>query len=171
MYAYFNVSEIEYLDYKNRKDSKDKDAVTLLLANGQAHKYVGNIQNIEGEFDNSTGNIAFRAKFPNPEYLLKHGETGKVQLTIDLKNALLIPQKATFEIQDKIYVYVVDDKNIIRSRNITIKQKMPNLYAVESGLAETDKILLEGLQSVKEDDKIQSSFIPAKQVIVQSIKQ
>jgi len=171
MYAYFNVSEIEYLDYKNRKDSKDKDAVTLLLANGQAHKYVGNIQNIEGEFDNSTGNIAFRAKFPNPEYLLKHGETGKVQLTIDLKNALLIPQKATFEIQDKIYVYVVDDKNIIKSRNITIKQKMPNLYAVESGLAETDKILLEGLQSVKEDDKIQSSFIPAKQVIVQSIKQ
>ena len=171
MYAYFNVSEIEYLDYKNRKDSKDKDAVTLLLANGQAHKYVGNIQNIEGEFDNSTGNIAFRAKFPNPEYLLKHGETGKVQLTIDLKNALLIPQKATFEIQDKIYVYVVDDKNIIRSRNITIKQKMPNLYAVESGLAETDKILLEGLQSVKEDDKIQSSFIPAKQVIVQSNKQ
>ena len=55
--------------------------------------------------------------------------------------------------------------------NITIKQKMPNLYAVESGLAETDKILLEGLQSVKEDDTIQSSFIPAKQVIVQSNKQ
>ena len=88
-----------------------------------------------------------------------------------MKNALLIPQKATFEIQDKIYVYVVDNKNIIRSRNITIKQKMPNLYAVESGLAETDKILLEGLQSVKEDDTIQSSFIPAKQVIVQSNKQ
>lgn len=171
MYAYFNVSEIEYLDYKNRKDSKDKGAVTLILANGQPHQYIGNIQNIEGEFDNSTGNIAFRAKFPNPEYLLKHGETGKVQLTIDLKNALLIPQKATFEIQDKIYVYVVDNKNIIRSRNITIKQKMPNLYAVESGLAETDKILLEGLQSVKEDDTIQSSFIPAKQVIVQSNKQ
>jgi membrane fusion protein (multidrug efflux system) len=171
MYAYFNVSEVEYLDYKNRKDNKEKDAVTLLLANNQPHLYKGIIQNIEGVFDNSTGNIAFRAKFPNPEYLLKHGETGKVQLTIDLKNALLIPQKATFEIQDKIYVYVVDDKNTIRSRNITIKQKMPNVYAVESGLAETDMILLEGLQSVKEDDTIQPSFIPAKQVIVLSTKQ
>lgn len=171
MYAYFNVSEIEYLDYKNRKDNKEKDAVTLLLANNQPHLYKGIIQNIEGVFDNSTGNIAFRAKFPNPEYLLKHGETGKVQLTIDLKNALLIPQKATFELQDKIYVYVVDEKSTIRSRNITIKQKLPNIYAVETGLAETDKILLEGLQSVKEDDKIQASFIPAKQVIAQFTKQ
>jgi len=173
MYAYFNVSEIEYLDYKNRKDSKDKDAVTLLLANGQAHKYVGNIQNIEGEFDNSTGNIAFRAKFPNPEYLLKHGETGKVQLRIDLKNALLIPQKATYEVQDKVYVFVVDKNNVVKSRNIIVKQKLSNIYVIEKGLSIDDKILLEGVQVVNEDDKIQSEYVAPLEVMagLQLIKQ
>jgi membrane fusion protein (multidrug efflux system) len=173
MYAYFNVSEIEYLDYKNRKDSKDKDAVTLLLANGQAHKYVGNIQNIEGEFDNSIGNIAFRAKFPNPEYLLKHGETGKVQITIDLKNALLIPQKATYEVQDKVYVFVVDKNNVVKSRNIIVKQKLSNIYVIEKGLSIDDKILLEGVQVVNEDDKIQSEYVAPLEVMagLQLIKQ
>jgi membrane fusion protein (multidrug efflux system) len=164
VYAYFNVSEVEYLDYK-AQDKDVKDNATLLLANNQPHKYKGTIETIEGEFDNATGNIAFRAKFPNPDLLLKHGETGKVQLKVDLKNALIIPQKATYEIQDKIYVYVLDQNNEVKSRNISIKQKLPNLYVIETGLSVNDKILLEGIQSVKENDKIQSQFIPAKQVI------
>jgi len=171
IYAYFNVSEVEYLDFKNKNDNTEKTPLTLLLANSQPHKYKGYIQNIEGQFDNETGNIAFRAKFPNPEYLLKHGETGKVQLKMDLKNALIIPQKATYEIQDKIYVYVVDDKNVVKSRNITVKQKLPNLYVIESGLSASDKILLEGVQNVKEDDKIKFDFISPDQVMGQlSIK-
>ena len=171
IYAYFNVSEVEYLDFKNRNDNPEKSQLTLLLANNQPHKYKGHIQNIEGQFDNETGNIAFRAKFPNPDYLLKHGETGKVQLKMDLKNALIIPQKATYEIQDKIYVYVVDDKNVVKSRNITIKQKLPNLYIIDSGLSTSDKILLEGVQNVKEDDKIKFDFISPDQVMGQlSIK-
>lgn len=173
MYAYFNVSEVEYLDYKTRTEKDGDNTATLLLANNQVHKYKGVIETIEGEFDKEVGSIAFRAKFPNPDLLLKHGETGRVQLKVQLKNALLIPQEATFEIQDKIYVYVVDANNVVKSRNITIQQKMPNLYVVASGLSPNEKILLEGVQSVKEDDKIQSEFIPAKQVIehLQLIKQ
>ncbi len=167
VYAYFNVSESEYLDYKARtKDENDKMA-TLVLANNQLHKYKGNIETIEGEFDNNTGNIAFRAKFPNPELLLKHGETGKVQLRVEMNNALVIPQKATFEIQDKIYAYVLDENNVLKSRNISIKQKLPNLYVIGTGLSVNDKILLEGIQNVKEDDKIQIEFIPSKQAIAQ----
>ena len=164
VYAYFNVTEVEYLDYKNRK-SDDKQNITLMLANGQEYKYKGKIETIESEFDNNTGNIAFRARFPNPELLLKHGETGKVRLLVPLQNALIIPQKATFEIQDKIYVYVVDKDNKVKSRNITIKQKLPNIYVVESGLSENDKILLEGVQTVKEDDTIESEFIQPKEVV------
>ena len=165
IYAYFNVSEREYLDYKTRSKNDRRNIVTLLLANNQPHKYKGVIETIEGEFDRNTGSIPFRAKFPNPEYLLKHGETGKVQLTVDLKNALIIPQKATFELQDKVYVFVVDDKNTVRTRNITILHELPNLYVIEKGLSVGDKILLEGIQSVKEDDRIQPVLIPAKEVI------
>jgi len=165
VYAYFNVSEAEYLDYKSR--AKNKNNATLFLANNMPHKYKGQVETIEAEFDKNTGSIAFRAKFPNPELLLKHGETGKVQLTVDLKNALVIPQKATYEIQDKFYVFVVDANNIVKSRGITIKQKLSNLYVIESGLSVNDKILLEGIQTVKDDDKIKTEFIAAEKVIAQ----
>jgi len=174
IFAYFNMSEVEYLDFKNRSNSDEKNTVSLLLANGQVHKHKGTIETIESEFDNTTGNIAFRAKFPNPELLLKHGETGKVRLTVPIKGALIIPQKATYELQDKIYVYVIDKNNVAKSKNIIVKQRLPNLYILEPGqLSTTDKILLDGLQSVKDDDKIEPEFIPAQKVIdsLQLIKQ
>jgi membrane fusion protein, multidrug efflux system len=173
VYAYFNVSEREYLDFKAKGKDKEKTSISLMLANGQPHKYKGTIETIEGEFDKNTGSIAFRAKFPNPDLLLKHGETGKVQLPVVLSNALVIPQKATFELLDKVYVFVVDKDNVVKSRNIIVKQKLSNLYVIESGLALTDKILLEGVQTVKENDKIDVELVPAKEVIehLQLIKQ
>jgi len=154
MFAYFNVSEPEYLDYQTNTRNRGNTQVSLLLANGTTLSHPGKVEVIESEFDSETGNIAFRASFPNPDRLLKHGETGKVLMTMPQKNALIIPQKATYEIQDKTYVFVVDKNNIIKSRNIIIGSRMPDLYVVESGLAETDKILLEGVQKVKDEDKI-----------------
>jgi membrane fusion protein (multidrug efflux system) len=165
IYAYFNVSELEYLNYKSRQKSAKDNTVTLLLANGEPHKYKGIIQTIEGEFDKNTGSIPFRAVFPNPDLLLKHGETGKVQLTVDLKNVLIIPQKATFELLDKIYVFVVDEKNIVKAVNISIKQKLSNLYVIDTGLSANDKILLEGLQTVKEGDKVETEFTAPREVM------
>jgi RND family efflux transporter MFP subunit len=167
VFAYFNVSEKEYLGYTNQKENEEKNSITLLLANGQAHKYKGAVETIEGEFDINTGNIAFRAKFPNPDLLLKHGSSGKVQLTNDIKNALIIPQKSTYEIQDKFYVFVVDANNVVKQRNIVIKQRLPHLYVIESGLAASDKMIYEGIQNVKEGDKILTEFISLKQVISQ----
>ena len=160
VYAYFNVSELEYLDYKSNNKTKNNN-VKLILANNQAHKYVGKIELVEGEFDKNTGSIPFRAKFPNPEYLLKHGETGRVQFNIAVKNAIIIPQKSTYELQDKIYVYVVDQNNVVRSRLIHVAQKLSNIYVVESGLSANDKIIYEGLQGVKENETIQTTFIAA----------
>ena len=165
MFAYFNVSEPEYLDYqtdiKNRADSK----VSLLLANGTLLKYKGNVEVIESEFDSETGNIAFRSRFPNPDKLLKNGETGKVLMTVPLKNALVIPQKATYEIQDKKYVFVIDSKNVVHSQEIKIKGEIPDLYVIESGLKLSDTILLEGVQKVKENDKIKFKVLKAADVI------
>jgi membrane fusion protein, multidrug efflux system len=155
MFAYFNVSEPEYLEYQtNVKDRGSKD-VSLLLANGEPLKYKGKVELIESEFDNETGNVAFRASFPNPDKLLKNGETGKVLMTVPVKNALIIPQKATYEVQDKMYVFVVDKNNVVKSREIVITGTMPDLYVIKSGLSSSDKILLEGVQKVKDDDKIE----------------
>lgn len=165
VYAYFNVSEIEYLDFKSKNTNNNKMEAGLLLANNQPHQYKGMVETIESEFDKNTGTIAFRAKFPNPNYLLKHGETGKVQLKISLQNALLIPQKATYELQDKIYVYVVDDKNKVASRLITVKQKLNNIYVIESGLSANDRFILEGIQSAKEDAIIEATNVAPRQAL------
>jgi membrane fusion protein (multidrug efflux system) len=165
MFVYFNVSEPEYLDYETNKKGRGNTKVGLLLANGSMLPYKGDVETIESEFNSETGNIAFRARFPNPEKLLKHGETGKVLMTIPLKDALVIPQKATYEIQDKIYVFVVDKNNVVKSRNIAIAGRMPDLYVVESGIAEDDKILLDGVQRAKDDDKIEYQLQDAKGVI------
>lgn len=173
IYAYFNVSESEYLDYKEKTKGGQKQEVNLLLANGEMHKYKGVIETVEGEFDNETGNIAFRAKFPNPGMLLKHGETGSVRMNVNLAGALMIPQKATYDIQDKIYVFVVDKNNMVKSRNITIKSTLPDLYVVDSGLSENDRIILEGVQEAKDDAKIAYSYVDPKKAIaaLQLIKQ
>ena len=173
VYAYFNISEMEYLDYKSRAKDDEQNIATLVLANGQEHKYKGTIETIESEFDNTTGNIAFRAKFPNPDLLLKHGETGRIRLRVPISKGLIIPQKATFEIQDKVYAYIVDQNNVVKSRNITIKQRLSNLYIIQTGLTANDKILLDGIQNVKDDDKLKTKFVPAAEVIknLQLIKQ
>ena len=165
MFAYFNVSEPEYLDYQTNAKNRGSAQVNLLLANGTMLSHPGKVEVIESEFDSETGNIAFRAIFPNPDRLLKHGETGKVKMTMPLKNALVIPQKATYEIQDKIYVFVVDKNNQLKSRNITITGSLPDIYVVSSGLSEGDKILLEGVQKVKDDDKIEYEYEKPEEVI------
>ncbi len=173
IYAYFNVPESEYLDYKAHADTSNMRSVSLLLANNQAHKHKGVVETIEGQFDNETGNIAFRAKFPNPEFLLKHGQTGKVQMSIPLRNAMIIPQKATYELQDKVYVFVVDKDNKVKSRNVSIRYRLSNIYVVDSGLEDGDKIVLEGVQNVKDDDKIEFTYVDPKTVLsgLQLIKQ
>lgn len=165
MFAYFNVSEPEYLDYQISQKNHVHSQVGLLLANNSELPNKGEVETIESEFNNETGNIAFRAKFPNPNKLLRNGETGKVLMTMPLKNAMVIPQKATYEVQDKIYVFVVDANNVVKSRNISIGARMPDLYVVEKGLADGDRILLEGIQKVKENEKIRFDYEEPKEVI------
>ena len=139
--------------------------VNLLMANHQLFEYTGVVKAIEADFNNETGNIAFRATFPNPKGLLRHGETGNVQMTVPLKNAMIIPQKSTFEILEKKYVFVVDKDNVIRSREITIAAELPHIYVVQAGLNKYDKILLEGLRQVRENEKIPYKFVQPDSVI------
>ncbi len=165
MWVYFNVPEAEYLDYKTKLNNDEMVKVDLLMANHHLFDYPGEIKTIEADFNNETGNIAFRATFPNPKGLLRHGETGNILVSVPLENALIIPQKTTFEILDKKYVYVVDKNNIVKSRKVTIGAEMPDLYVISGGLQETDKILLEGLRNVKENDSISYVYKDPKTMI------
>ncbi|WP_242928916.1 efflux RND transporter periplasmic adaptor subunit [Pontibacter vulgaris] len=165
MWVYYNVPEAEYLDYQTNEKKDNSVKVNLLMANNQLFKHTGVVETIEANFNNETGNIAFRATFPNPDGLLRHGETGNIRMSIPLTNALLIPQKATFEVLDKKYVYVVDKNNVLRSREISIAAEIPHIYVVQKGLAENDKILLEGLRLVREKEKIQYKFLEPTAVL------
>ena len=165
MYAYFNVSEPEYLEYENNVKGRANNTVSLLLANGQLLKYKGKVEVIESEFDNETGNISFRAGFPNTDKLLRNGETGKVLMTVPVRNALIIPQKATYEIQDKKYVFVVGKNNVLKSVEIAITGELPHLYVIHSGISEGDKILLDGVQKVNDDDKIKYDYQKPEDVL------
>lgn len=154
IFAYFNVSENDYLDYQLEKDSNEHRKVKLILANGMTYEYPGIIDAVESEIDHETGNIRFRARFANPKELLKHGSSGKVVKTKILRKALMIPQKSTFEIQDKVFVYVVNKDNVVEQRNVIVAMRFPHQYAISSGLNVNDKILFEGVQSVRAGDKI-----------------
>lgn len=155
IFAYFNVSEKEYLNYMKTKSDEDKnESVRLLLANNELYEEIGKIETIDGQFDVATGTIAFRARFSNPTKLLKHGSSGKVRLTNKQKNAVIIPQKTTFEVQDKVYVYIINDKNEVELRNIIIKNKLAHLYILEEGVKPNETILFEGIQLVRVGDKI-----------------
>lgn len=159
MWVYFNVPEARYLEYMAAtREPGSTQAVELELANGRIFPQPGAIGAIEADFDNETGTIAFRAAFPNPSGLLRHGETGKVQLSTHVEDALVIAQQSTFDVLDKKFVYVVDAQNVIHSRPITVRAELPQLYVVASGLDGTERVLLDGLRKVHEGSVIEPQF-------------
>ncbi|TDE16813.1 efflux RND transporter periplasmic adaptor subunit [Dyadobacter psychrotolerans] len=170
VFAYFNVSENEYLEYKKARGaaSNQNAIVELELADGSYFKHKGAIETMEGAFDEGTGSIAFRARFANPEKLLKHGSTGTIRLTNTVENAILVPQKAAFEIQDKSFVYVVDKNNKIKTRSFTPKSRFANYYVVKSGLEAGDVIVYEGIQGLKDGATISPRTVSMDSINVAS---
>lgn len=164
MWVYFNVPESRYLDYMNGLGQMDKDRrievvdsrIELQLANGSKFPYSpGNTVTVEGKFNNETGNIAFRADFPNPDGLLRHGQTGTVLIHRSVKNATAIPQRATFEVLDKRYVWVIGEDHVVHRRPIAIEYELEDIYVIKSGLDVKDKIVLEGVRQVHEGQKLE----------------
>lgn len=159
MHVYFNISENEYLQLVQSKAfKKDSSAfngdVNLILADGSVYPHTGKIKASEGEFDQGTGAIAFRASFPNPEKILKHGATGKIQITKHVSDVLLVPQKSVFEIQDKNYVFVVDKNQVAHMKNFVPAARLGDCYVVQSGLNPSDRIVFEGAQNIRDGERI-----------------
>ena len=166
MWVYFNVPEVRYLDFMAElgrqarmeallADLNLRVKIELVLADGSKFPQTGKIGAIEGQFNNETGNIAFRADFPNPHRLLRHGQTGNVLIHRTSKNALVIPQRATFEILDKRYVYVVDKDEVVHQRAIIIQNELEDIFVIKKGLAVNDRIVLEGGRQVRDGEKLE----------------
>ena len=173
MWVYFNVPEARYLEYKTELDQQkneleDDSKIELVLANENKFGHPGKIGAIEADFNNETGNIAFRADFPNPDSLLRHGQTGNLLIHHVLHNAVVIPQRATFEILDKRYVYLVGDDNVARQHEIEVENELEDIFVVKGGVKEGDKFVLEGVREVRDGDPVEpgdSEFRPPEEVL------
>jgi membrane fusion protein (multidrug efflux system) len=154
IYAYFRVAEFDYLGLMKTNGLSQTKNLKLLLADNSYHTEKGKIETVDGQVDNTTGNIAFRAKFANPSKIIKHGSSGKVSINFDIKKAIIIPMSATFEIQENYYTYAIDATNTVRLKRIYPSVSLGDSYVIAKGLKETDRILLEGVQLVKAGQKI-----------------
>ena len=149
IYAYFSMSETDFIAFKSQfagntieEKIKKVPAVDLVLADDSTFALKGKIGTVEGQFDKTMGAISFRATFRNPGGILRSGNTGKIRIPQMFTSVLIVPQEATFEIQDKIFVYAVADSNKIVTKPITISGRTANYYYVSNGIKEGEKIVL-----------------------------
>ena len=156
MSVYFNISEKRYLEYmaENDRNQQSPDLV-LMLADHAKFPQAGKLVGIENQIHNETGDIAFRADFPNPDGLLRHGQSGTVLMSRLQKDAMVIPQRATVEVLDKRYVYAVDKDDVAHQREVVIQNETDDLFVVKDGVVEGDKIVLEGIRLIRDGDKVQ----------------
>jgi membrane fusion protein (multidrug efflux system) len=168
VFAYYKVNENEYLSFmRNKIEGEDSDAfseqLTLILSDGEKYPQKGKLETTEGDIESGTGSIRFRVRFPNPDKLIKHGATGKIEMLSTMDSVYLIPQKSTFEIQDFTYVYVVDKDNRVKVRSFKPIQRF-DIYYIADGFQPGDKIVLEGIQQVKDGTKIVPQAVAAADV-------
>src|SRR5262249_1931488 len=139
---------------------KKEQRIELVLANGSKFPYASTGLTVEARFNNENGNIPFRADFPNRDGLLRHGMTGTVLIHRPLKNAIVIPQRVTFEILDKRYVYVVGKDNVVHQRAIVVQNELENIFVIKRGLGVDDRIVYEGVRQVHDGEKVEYEFRP-----------
>ena len=168
VFAYYKVNESEYLSFmRTQIEGNDfsslDDKLSLILSDGEKYPEKGRLETTEGDIEEKTGSIGFRVRFPNPDKLIKHGASGKIQMMSNLTDVFLIPQKATFEIQDFTYVYVVDKENVVKVRSFKPLQRM-GVYYIAQGFEPGDRIVLEGIQQLQDGAKILPQAIAAGDV-------
>jgi membrane fusion protein (multidrug efflux system) len=161
VHVYFALGEKDFVNFKEQypgETLKDKlnrlPAITLLLTDNSPYAKTGKIDMIDGQFDKNTGAITLRASFANPQGLLRSGNTGKVRLSLQHNNALIVPQVATIEMQDKVFVFTVADSNKVKRSPITIIGKSGNNYLVKDGVKAGDQIVVSGVDHLQEGEKI-----------------
>ncbi len=171
VYAYFAFNEKLLLQFnKDAKASfaeriKQMPAVSLVLADGTLYEHKGRIQTFNGLINTATGSVNVRASFPNPEGLIRSGSSATVRIPAQVNDGLLIPQSATFELQDKRFAAVVGPDSVTRNVQITIRENTAGLFfVVDKGLKSGDKIVLEGVANLKDSTKINPVMVNSEAV-------
>ncbi|MGN6439147.1 MAG: efflux RND transporter periplasmic adaptor subunit [Agriterribacter sp.] len=162
VYAYFSLSENDFLRVKEKYNGasieekiKQFPPVELILADNSVYAQKGKVEIVSGQFDNSMGAITFRAAFPNKEGLLRSGNTGRLRIPEQSSDALVVPQDATFELQDKIFVFAVSDSNTVTGMPIQVSGKTGNYYLVSKGMKPGQRIVFAGLDRLRDGVLIQ----------------
>lgn len=164
VYAYFYVSEGEYLEIFRQSRTKRRafDTTTkigLILSDGSHYKYSGTIQTVASSVENNTGQIAVRAIFPNPERILKHGASAKVVLPIKLTKALLVPNKSVLDIQAKKYVYLLQKDGSVKMHPFSYRYRYHDYFIVDDGLKRGDSVIYEGLHQINTETKVSPVWV------------
>jgi len=152
------VSEAEYLRIAKKvledgglKATRQKAEVELLLADGTVHTHKGSLDTVERAVDPTTGTLAIQFTFPNPERLVRPGQYGRVRgVTETKKGALLVPQRAVTELQNLYSLAVVGAGNKVEFRNVKVGPRVDELWLIEEGLKPGEKVVVEGLQKVRD---------------------
>ena len=160
VYAYFAINEKVLLNFTKGSGTlaqkiKQLPEVSLLLSDGSTYTEKGRIETVNGLINTETGSVSIRARFPNPKGIIKSGSSTTVRIPSEVKEGLIVPQSATFELQDKIFAVTVGKDGKTKNVNITIlENKAGNYYVVTSGLKTGDEIVLEGVASLKDGSQI-----------------
>jgi membrane fusion protein (multidrug efflux system) len=165
VYAYFSLGENDFINFKTQYSGntiadklKNLPPVSLVLSDNTLYSQTGKVDMVDGQFDKTTGAITLRAKFPNASGLLRSGNTGKVKISIQHANTIVIPQEATIEIQDKIYVVVLNSKNAVTRQPVIVSGKSGTDYLIKEGIKTGDRIVLKGFENLPDG----ATIIPEK---------
>lgn len=181
MWVYFNVPEADYLRFKSLRGASNAGSprtlelsgatIQVRLADGQIFdRNASTTLTIESEFNNATGNIEFRADFPNPNGLLRHGQTGTLLINQTISGALVIPQRATFEILDRQYVFVVDKDAVAHQRQITVASELEDVYVIKGGLSPGETFVLDGVRQIHDGEHLERTETRPPEEAVKNLK-
>ncbi|NSL87704.1 efflux RND transporter periplasmic adaptor subunit [Chitinophaga sp. Mgbs1] len=167
VYAYFSMSENDFMDFSHggaagnlSQQIKQLRPVTLVLSNGTDYTHTGRIEMVDGQFNKATAAISLRATFPNPSSVLRSGNTGKVKIETLNSGVLLVPQAATLEMQNKVFVYQLGDSNKVKRQIIDIAGSSDNNFLVKGGLKRGDKIVTAGIETLMEGAVVTPAAAP-----------
>jgi len=162
VHVYFSLGENDFNSFNAKYPGKtpadrikNLPAVELLLADNSAYPVKGRIDMIDGQFDKNTGAITLRASFPNANGVLRSGNTGKIRLGLKHDDAILVPQSATVEMQDKVFVFTMNKDNKVSKLPITVIGKSGTNYLIKDGVKAGDQIVLSGMDRLQEGQVIQ----------------
>lgn len=173
VYAYFAVNEKILLNFTQRDKSgtsfdqkiKNLPDVFLLLSNNTTYSEKGRIETVNGLINVETGSVTLRARFPNPKSLIRSGSSATVRIPNEVKEAIIIPQSATYELQDKLFAVIVGKDGKTKSINITVLENTAgNYYVVKSGLQVGEQIVLNGVAALKDGTEIKAQNESAETV-------